>query len=56
MARSEKLRAARDEQAAELDIDPTLIASKATLLSLAQSPSRTLPNLMKWQRELLPLD
>jgi len=53
MVQFEKLRAIRDRKAAELKIEPTLIASKATLLALAQNPKRTMKTLMKWQHELL---
>ncbi len=44
----------RDRHAAELHIDPTIIASRGTLLALARngaSPAEV--NLMKWQRDLL---
>ncbi len=43
----------RDKVAAELELDPTLIASRATLEALARDPEKTLPEMMKWQRELL---
>jgi ribonuclease D len=43
----------RDTQAAELGIDPTLIASRATLSDLAHSWDKHAPELMSWQRELL---
>ena len=43
----------RDARAAELDIDPTLIASRATLSDLAHSWEAHSPELMNWQKELL---
>ncbi len=43
----------RDEKAAELKIDPTLIASRATLAALSQDWDTALGDLMKWQRQLL---
>jgi ribonuclease D len=43
----------RDARAVELDIDPTLIASRATLSDLAQSWDQHAGELMNWQRELL---
>ena len=43
----------RDARASALDIDPTLIASRATLLSLARSWDRHSGELMNWQRQLL---
>ena len=43
----------RDQRAQELGIDPTLIASRATLVLLAQDWSAHQAELMEWQRELL---
>jgi ribonuclease D len=43
----------RDVHAHRLGIDPTLIASKATLGDLARDWDRHAPELMNWQRELL---
>jgi ribonuclease D len=43
----------RDAQAHKLGIDPTLIASKATLGELADDWDKRAPELMHWQRELL---
>jgi ribonuclease D len=51
--RFENLQKRRDKHAAELAIDPTLIASRATLLSLAQDFEGHRKELMHWQRELL---
>lgn len=55
MARFEKFKKRRDEQATELNIDPTLIASKAELMALAQDGATAIADLMQWQRELLGL-
>jgi ribonuclease D len=43
----------RDKHAAELDIDPTLIASKSVLADLSRDWEKFSPRLMNWQRELL---
>ena len=43
----------RDARAAELQIDPTLIASRGTLSDLAHDWEKEAPQLMRWQRELL---
>jgi ribonuclease D len=48
-----ELQARRDHQAAELSIDPTLIASRATLSELAHSWEAHSPDLMHWQKQLL---
>ena len=43
----------RDRRAAELEIDPTLIASRATLVLLARDWATHEQGLMRWQRDLL---
>jgi ribonuclease D len=43
----------RDSHAHKLGIDPTLIASKATLGDLSRDWEKHAPELMNWQRELL---
>jgi ribonuclease D len=43
----------RNRRAEELQIDPTLIASRSTLLKLAQDWDQSQPDLMDWQREIL---
>jgi ribonuclease D len=43
----------RNRRAAELELDPTLIASRATLLALAADWEQHNGELMDWQRELL---
>ena len=48
-----ELAARRDERAAALDIDPTLIASRTTISELASDWNKCAPELMSWQRELL---
>jgi ribonuclease D len=47
------LESLRNQKAAELALDPTLIASRATLLALAGDWNRHKIELMDWQRELL---
>jgi len=47
------LRQLRDKKAAELDFDPTLIASRGTLVLLSQDWEKYKTDLMAWQRELL---
>ncbi len=51
--RFEQLETRRNLRAAELSIDPTLIASRATLLMLAQDWEQFKGVLMEWQRNLL---
>jgi ribonuclease D len=51
--RCEQLRQRRDRHAAELGIDPSLIASRATLVALARDWSKHSAGLMRWQRQLL---
>ena len=43
----------RDANAAELGIDPTLIASRATLSDLAHNWEKHAAELMGWQKKLL---
>jgi len=43
----------RDRNAQRLELDPTLIASRADLARLAQDWDQHAPELMNWQRELL---
>jgi ribonuclease D len=51
--RMAELQKKRDARATELGIDPTLIASRAVLLDLAEDWARHQAELMAWQRELL---
>jgi len=53
MRRYHELETRRDQHARELAIDPTLIASRATLSELARDWEKHSPELMNWQRELL---
>ena len=53
MQRYHELEQRRDGQAHELGIDPTLIASRATLGDLAREWDAHAPDLMSWQRKLL---
>lgn len=55
LARFDELKALRDKVAAEYQLDPSLIAPKATLEGLSYRPEETLPKLLPWQRELLKL-
>jgi ribonuclease D len=48
-----ELQKRRDAQAHQLGIDPTLIASRATLSDLARNWDKYVGDLMNWQRELL---
>jgi hypothetical protein len=48
-----ELQKRRDASAAELNIDPTLIASRATLSDLAHNWDKSAALLMNWQRQLL---
>jgi ribonuclease D len=51
--RMTELQQRRDDRAKELGIDPTLIASRAVLLDLAEDWGKHESELMNWQRELL---
>jgi ribonuclease D len=53
--RFNELKHRRDRQAEGLQIDPSLIASRATLENLARDGSASAGELMRWQRELLGL-
>jgi ribonuclease D len=53
MRRYRELEKRRDAHAYKLGIDPTLIASRATLGDLARDWERHAPELMNWQRELM---
>jgi len=48
----------RNQKAAELALDPTLISSRATLLALASDWAAHQGELMEWQRSVLspPVD
>ncbi|HVV74194.1 MAG TPA: HRDC domain-containing protein [Verrucomicrobiae bacterium] len=48
-----ELQKKRDQRAAELDLDPTLIASRGALSDLAHDWDKHSADLMKWQFELL---
>jgi ribonuclease D len=51
-----ELQARRDHRAVELGIDPTLIASRATLSELAHNWNTHSQDLMNWQKQLLSSD
>jgi hypothetical protein len=55
LRRFHNLKKKRDEAAAKLQIDPTLIAPKADLLELARDKSEA-PHMLPWQLTLLGLD
>lgn len=48
-----KIQELRDRRAAELEIDPTLIASRATMTALAIDWDPAFDSLMNWQKEIL---
>ncbi|MBM3834714.1 MAG: ribonuclease D [Verrucomicrobia bacterium] len=52
IGRFDSLKLLRDRRAAELQIDPTLIASRSTLVALAVDWEKNQSILMSWQREL----
>jgi ribonuclease D len=52
--RAETLKTERDRRAAELDLDPSIIAPRATLEAIAARPE-VAETLLPWQRELLGL-
>ena len=51
--RMEELEKRRDARAAELELDPTLIASRAMLVLLARDWTTHEKDLMRWQKDLL---
>ena len=51
----ESLKKIRDKQAEELKIDPTLIASRSTLVKLSLEDDDEKDRILPWQRELLNL-
>jgi ribonuclease D len=53
LRRFHQLEKRRDAHAHQLGVDPTLIASRATLGELSRDWDRHAPELMSWQRELL---
>ena len=55
LRRFHNLKKKRDETAAKLAIDPTLIAAKADLLELARNPTDNDGHMMKWQLKLLAI-
>lgn len=56
MRRAAAIKSVRDAHAKELGIDPSLIASRATIESLARDHEGTLPSVMPWQRKLLKME
>ena len=51
----ESLKVLRDKQAKTLNIDPTLIASRSTLVKLSLEDGNERDQILPWQRELLNL-
>lgn len=51
--RMEALKERRDRHAVRLELDPSLIASRATLIALAADWEQNQRELLPWQRELL---
>jgi len=51
--RLDPFKAYRDERAEELELDPSLIASRSTMEELVVDPTRAEHLLMPWQREIL---
>jgi len=51
--RYRELEKRRDAHSAQLSVDPTLIASRATLAELARSWDAHVPGLLNWQKQLL---
>jgi ribonuclease D len=50
---AEELRVKRDKRAEELQIDPTIIASRATLFALGRNDADEWKRLLPWQRAIL---
>jgi ribonuclease D len=53
LKRFDELKSLRDKAAADHQLDPSLIAPKATLEGLAFRPEETQAKLLPWQRELM---
>jgi ribonuclease D len=53
MSRQDRIKLARDRVAAQLDIEPTLIANRSQLAQIARAPNRVGTILLPWQAELL---
>jgi ribonuclease D len=54
LKRFDELKAVRDRIAADLQIDPAILASRGALEATSIDPAS--PALMRWQRELLGLE
>ncbi|EIQ00105.1 ribonuclease D [Opitutaceae bacterium TAV1] len=52
-ARQDRFKAVRDQVAAKLELDPTLIANRSQLVQIARDPARIGEVLLPWQAELL---
>ncbi len=54
--RQDRIKAARDQIAARLELEPTLIANRAQLAQLARDPAKIGEILMPWQADILKSD
>lgn len=54
--RQDRIKAVRDQVAAKLKLEPTLIANRAQLVQLAREPSKIEDILMPWQADILKSD
>jgi len=52
----DQLKAIRDQSAAQLLLDPTVVASKSDLVSLVRNGNSEAKGLMQWQRQLLQVE
>jgi len=53
LRRMDAIRERRDQRAADLEIDPSLIATKSDIAAMAEDQDRGLAALMTWQRALM---
>jgi len=53
LARQDRIKADRDRLAAQLNLDPTMIATRSQLVQIARSPANIGNVLLPWQAELL---
>jgi ribonuclease D len=53
LARQDRLKADRDRLAQNLNLDPTLIATRSQLVQIARDPSSIEKVLLPWQAALL---
>lgn len=53
LARQDRLKAARDRLALQLNLDPTLVATRSQLVVIARNPASAAEVLLPWQAQLL---